>query len=60
MGPLNNPTAVKEACEAISHYKRKIERSLEDSSTVLHCLSRLEKIPVNVTVLQVVNLKEQY
>lgn len=54
MRPLDCAEAIKEACEAVAHYKRKILRSSEDNEVVLHCLKRLEKVPVNVQVLQVI------
>ncbi len=43
-----------EAGEAVLHYKRKLSRHLEDESPdiVLHCLDKLEQIPVNISILQ--------
>jgi hypothetical protein len=49
MSPISS-----EAGEAVLHYKRKLTRHLEDESPeiVLHCLDKLEQIPVNISILQ--------
>ena len=60
MAPLRlDVTATKESVEAILHYKRKIIRSLEEDEQdlTLYCLGQLAKIIVNVSVLQVSELK---
>lgn len=46
--------ALTEASEAVLHYKRKLNRHVEDASPdiVLHCLEKLEQIPVNIRILQ--------
>ena len=47
-------TINSEAGEAVLHYKRKLTRHLDDESPdiVLHCLDKLEQIPVNIEILQ--------
>ena len=62
MGPLK-PSAVKAASEAILHYRRKLVRALEEedggqAEVVLHCLTKLERIPVNIAILQVRQLRQ--
>jgi hypothetical protein len=59
MGPLK-PSAVKAASEAVQHYKRKLVKTLDDegqADIVLHCLTKLERIPVNIAILQVRHLR---
>jgi hypothetical protein len=53
MSPQRSSIAT-EAGEAVLHYKRKLTRHLEDESPdiVLHCLDKLELIPVNINILQ--------
>ena len=53
MSPQRSSIAT-EAGEAVLHYKRKLTRHLEDESPdiVLHCLDKLELIPVNIHILQ--------
>jgi hypothetical protein len=47
-------SVTSEAAEAVLHYKRKLSRHLDDDSPeiVLHCLDKLEQIPVNISILQ--------
>jgi hypothetical protein len=59
MGPLK-PSAVKAASEAVQHYKRKLVKTLDEegpADVVLHCLTKLERIPVNIAILQVRHLR---
>ncbi len=59
MGPLK-PLAVKAASEAVQHYKRKLVKTLDEegpADIVLHCLTKLERIPVNIAILQVRHLR---
>ncbi len=39
---------------AIDHYKRKLDRHLDDAfpDVILHCLTKLENLPVNLKILQ--------
>ncbi|XP_040569072.1 uncharacterized protein [Lepeophtheirus salmonis] len=36
----------------ISHYKRKMERHPKESEVLLHCLSKLDRVEVNIALLQ--------
>ncbi len=59
MGPLK-PSAVKAASEAVQHYKRKLVKTLNEegpADIVLHYLTKLERIPVNIAILQVRHLR---
>ena len=49
-----NATTTLSASEAVFHYKRKLQRHMGDdtTATVLHCLAKLERIPVKIAILQ--------
>ncbi|KAJ6646830.1 Transcription elongation factor B polypeptide 3, partial [Pseudolycoriella hygida] len=38
--------------EAIKHYQRRIDRSLENKEALLHCLQKLNKLPIDVKYLE--------
>ena len=53
---LLKPSAVQASTEAILHYKRKLTRTIEEpdsADVVLHCLTKLERVRVNINILQV-------
>ena len=37
--------------DVVEHYKKKLVRNLEDSDKVLHCLKKLEAVPVTIEIL---------
>ena len=37
--------------DVVEHYKKKLVKNLEDSDKVLHCLKKLEAVPVTIEIL---------
>ena len=48
----DNQTAM--VIEAVTHYKRKLQRHANDETgdVVLHCLAKLDRVPMTIEILQ--------
>ena len=47
--------AASSALDAVEHYKKKLTRHIDDPdpSVMLHCLAKLDRVPMTFDILQV-------
>ena len=51
--------AASSALDAVEHYKKKLTRHIDDPdpSVMLHCLAKLDRVPMTFDILQVRSTK---